>query len=44
MKLQETVASRRKEMVLDSEVEVDGKYVGGRVRPKKRPRTASIDA
>lgn len=36
MKLRETVASRREEMVLDGEVEIDGKYAGGHVRPKNK--------
>jgi len=34
MKLREVVASRREDMVLEGEVEIDGKYVGGHVRPK----------
>ena len=34
MKLRETVAARRKEMVLNGEVEIDGEYPGGHVRPK----------
>lgn len=36
MKPRETVASRRDEMVLEGEVEIDGKYVGGHVRPKNK--------
>jgi hypothetical protein len=36
MKLRGTVASRREEMVLDGEVEIDGKYAGGHVRPKNK--------
>jgi len=36
MKLREVVAYRREGMVLDGEVEIDGKYVGGHVRPKNK--------
>ncbi|ANY81254.1 hypothetical protein BB934_26075 [Microvirga ossetica] len=36
MKLREVVASRREGMVLDGEVEIDGKYAGGHVRPENK--------
>ena len=36
IKLREVVASRREDMVLDGEVENDGKYAGGHVRPENR--------
>lgn len=36
MKLREVVAWRRGDMRLDGEVEIDGKYAGGHVRPKNR--------
>jgi hypothetical protein len=36
MKLRETVASRREDMSLDGEVEIDGKYAGGHVRPENK--------
>ena len=38
MKLREVVASRREEMVLDGEIEIDGKYAGGHVRPKNNAK------
>lgn len=36
MELREVVASRRDDMVLGGEVEIDGKYVVGHVRPKNK--------
>ncbi|ANY83606.1 hypothetical protein BB934_35715 (plasmid) [Microvirga ossetica] len=36
MKLREVVASRRDKMVLEGEVEIDGKYAGGHVRPENK--------
>ncbi|YCI04619.1 transposase [Ensifer sp. D2-11] len=33
MKLREAIAWRREEMLLDGEVEIDGKYAGGHIRP-----------
>ncbi len=34
MKLREAIAWRSEEMVLDGEVEIDGKYAGGHIRPE----------
>ena len=36
MKRRETVASRRDDMVLGGEVEIDGKYAGGHMRPENK--------
>lgn len=36
MKLREAIAWRREEMVLDGEVEIDGKYAGGHIRPENK--------
>ena len=36
MKLREAIAWRREEMVLDGQVEVDGKYAGGHIRPENK--------
>lgn len=36
MKLRETIALRRSEMVLEGEVEIDGKYAGGHIRPENK--------
>jgi hypothetical protein len=36
MKLREVVAARRDDMRLDGEVEIDGKYAGGHVRPENK--------
>jgi hypothetical protein len=36
MKLREVVASRRGDMRLDGDVEIDGKYAGGHVRPANK--------
>ncbi|BDA85463.1 hypothetical protein Sa4125_30050 [Aureimonas sp. SA4125] len=36
MKLREVVAARRETMRIDSEVEIDGKYIGGHVRKKNK--------
>lgn len=36
MKLRETIAARRDTMVLEGEVEIDGKYAGGHIRPENR--------
>ncbi|MBK5571384.1 MAG: IS1595 family transposase [Ensifer sp. SSB1] len=36
MKLREAIALRREEMVLDGEVEIDGKYAGGHIRPENK--------
>jgi hypothetical protein len=36
MKLRETIAARRDTMVLEGEVEIDGKYAGGHIRPENK--------
>ncbi|WP_292155512.1 IS1595 family transposase [Mesorhizobium sp.] len=36
MKLREAIAWRREDMVLEGEVEIDGKYAGGHIRPENR--------
>jgi hypothetical protein len=36
MKLREAIAWRREEMMLDGEVEIDGKYAGGHIRPENK--------
>lgn len=36
MKLREVVAACREDMVLEDEVEIDGKYAGGHVRPENK--------
>lgn len=36
MKLREAIAARRENMLLEGEVEIDGKYTGGHVRPENR--------
>jgi transposase-like protein len=36
MKLREVIAWRREDMVLEGEVEIDGKYAGGHVRPENK--------
>ncbi|MCW1413032.1 transposase [Rhizobium sp. 1AS11] len=36
MKLREAIAWRREEMRLDGEVEIDGKYAGGHIRPENK--------
>lgn len=36
MKLREAIAWRREEMALDGEVEIDGKYAGGHLRPQNK--------
>ncbi len=36
MKLREAIAWRREEMALDGEVEIDGKYAGGHIRPENK--------
>lgn len=36
MKLREAIAWRREGMVLDGEVEIDGKYAGGHIRPENK--------
>ncbi|PTM98339.1 IS1595 family transposase [Mycoplana dimorpha] len=36
MKLREAIAWRREEMVLDGQVEIDGKYAGGHIRPENK--------
>lgn len=36
MKLREAIAWRRENMVLDGEVEIDGKYAGGHIRPENK--------
>lgn len=36
MKLREAIAFRRDEMVLNGEVEIDGKYAGGHIRPENK--------
>ncbi|MER9338936.1 transposase [Mesorhizobium sp. M0293] len=36
MKLREAIAWRREDMVLEGEVEIDGKYAGGHIRPKNK--------
>lgn len=36
MKLREAIAWRREEMVLDGEVEIDGKYAGGHICPENK--------
>ncbi|WP_131803300.1 IS1595 family transposase [Mesorhizobium sp. LCM 4576] len=36
MKLREAIAARRDDMVLEGEVEIDGKYAGGHIRPENR--------
>lgn len=44
MKLREAIASRRDTMMLQGVIEIDGKYVGGHIRPKTGPRIASTVA
>jgi ISXO2-like transposase domain len=36
MKLREAVAWCREDMVLEGEVEIDGKYAGGHIRPENK--------
>nr|WP_310071024.1 IS1595 family transposase [Phyllobacterium sp. 1468] len=36
MKLREAIASRRDKMMLEGEIEIDGKYAGGHIRPKNK--------
>jgi hypothetical protein len=36
MKLRETIAARRDTMVLEGEVEIDGKYAGGNICPENK--------
>lgn len=36
MKLREAIAWRREDMVLEGEVEIDGKYAGGHIRPENK--------
>lgn len=36
MKMREAIAARREDIVLEGEIHIDGKYAGGKIKPKNR--------